>query len=320
MPLSTRQRGIALMLVMWVLTLLTIMAVSMTATQRTETALTDNQVAETRFRMLSDAAIAYTALEFMMQPSESDEDVEASIWLPNGVPRLWRFADTDLTISVFNEMSRINLNQADPTLLAALLVALEVPEDQADRLAAAIADWRDEDDLALLNGAEDDDYQQAGAAFGAKDEPFDTVEELRQVLGMTQDIYRRLAPEVTIEGEETNVVMEFASPAVLAATQGISLEEAQTRIVERDSPTIPGAREPRTMNRGGPLYRIRVTQQSPGQPGRRMEALMELMPGQQPPYRVHWRRFGLGDEGLLPSEPEVDQGGSLAPRQGRELH
>jgi general secretion pathway protein K len=48
-------RGIALVLVLWVLTLLTVMAVGMTAAQRTETALTENVIAEARFRALSEA-------------------------------------------------------------------------------------------------------------------------------------------------------------------------------------------------------------------------------------------------------------------------
>lgn len=295
-----RQRGIALMLVLWMLTLLTVMAVSMTAAQRTEMALTENHVAVTRFRLLSDAAIAYTALRFLTPdavedeqpaPELDDETTQSAQWQPNGMPHPWRFAGTELTISVFNELSRLNLNQTEPAVLTSLLEILGVSEDAAAQLADAIADWRDEDDLTQLNGAEDDDYRDTGAAIGAKDGPFVAVDELRQVLGITQEIYRRLAPEVTVEGEGADPEIAFASPAILAATQGISLEEAQLQIVERDTTTVPGARGPRAANRGGPLYRIQVTDDMAGQGGRRMEALMELMPGQQPPYLVHWRRF-----------------------------
>lgn len=295
MPHSSRQRGIALMLVMWVLTLLTVMAVSLTTAQRTEVALTDNHVAAARFRALADAAIAYTALSFMVQPADAEtEDEEAAIWLPNGAPQPWRFADTALQIAVFNELSRIDLNQAEPDVLKALLVALDVQEDEASELAAAIIDWRDEDDLAQLNGAEDGEYKQAGLAFGAKDAPFIAVEELRQVLGMTAAIYQRLAPEVTVEDGGGMLAEEFASPAVLAAVQGISLEDATQQVAERDDTTIPGATGPRTQDRGGPLYRIQVTEQaSERQPGRRMEAVIEIMPGQEPPYVVRWRRFGI---------------------------
>lgn len=300
-----RQRGIALMLVMWVLTLLTVMAVSMTAAQRTETALTDNHVAETRFRMLCDAAIAYTALRFMTQPPESDVETalamsddapQAAVWQPNGIPRNWRFAGSEVSISVFNELSRINLNQAELPLLAALLEHLEVPEETAGMLAAAIVDWRDEDDLTQLNGAEDSDYRKAGMAFGARDEPFTSIEELRQVLGMTPEIYRRLAPEVTLAGEGDALAEEFASPVVLAATRGISLEDAQLEIARRETTTVPGARAPRTLERGGPLYRILASERTDERHGRRMAALIELTPGQQPPYLVHWRRFGLGED------------------------
>ena len=69
-----RQRGIALMLVMWVLTLLTVMAVSLTVSRRTEIALTDNQVESARFRALAEAAIAYTALHYMTAEAQVDEE------------------------------------------------------------------------------------------------------------------------------------------------------------------------------------------------------------------------------------------------------
>jgi general secretion pathway protein K len=47
-------------------------------------------------------------------------------------------------------------------------------------LVDAILDWRDEDDLHLVNGAEDPDYKAAGLPYGAKDGPFDSLEELQQ--------------------------------------------------------------------------------------------------------------------------------------------
>jgi Tfp pilus assembly protein PilX len=46
---SRRAHGIALVLVMWVLALLTVMALGLTTTQRTQAALTANQVDAARF-------------------------------------------------------------------------------------------------------------------------------------------------------------------------------------------------------------------------------------------------------------------------------
>lgn len=311
-------RGIALILVLWVLTLLTVMAVGMTAAQRTETALTDNRIAEARFRAFSDAGIAYAMYSFLMPPQETeglgtgrgpgetDQDSEPTAWIPDGAPQPWQFDGESLAIAVTNEQSRINLNRASADLLAALMVALGIAEDAASALADAILDFRDEDDLTLLNGAEDKNYKDAGLVAGAKDAPFVAVEELQQVLGMTPELYRLMAPELTVDTDNDQVDQEFASAAVLAALQGISLDEAQLQVQERNAPALPGGQGPRAVNRGGPIYRVRVSYPGSGGRGRAMEALVELTAGQQPPYRVRWRRYGLVAVSPAPLAEEQD--------------
>ncbi|WP_245232310.1 general secretion pathway protein GspK [Thiorhodococcus minor] len=295
------------MLVMWVLALLTVLAVSLTATQRTETALAENHLGAARFRALADAALAYTALDFLTQPAALEEETQAT-WLPNGQERRWRFNGSEIGIAVFNETSRININRVQPQTLTDLLIVLGVSEDEAGPLAAAIVDWRDEDDLALLNGAEDEDYEREGLAFGAKDADYASVEELRQVLGMREDIYQRLAPEVTVAGEAANPLERFASPAVIAATRGISLEEAVEEVATRDLARVPEATAARSLDRGGPLYRVQVTERGRDRTGRRMEALLQLNRGQPPPYLVLWRRYGLSLQDPVYGETERFEG------------
>ncbi len=303
--MAVRQKGIALILVLWVLTLLTVMAVGMTAAQRTETALSENHIAAARFRAVSDAAIAFTALVFAIPPPETTDEV-IPVWLPNGAAMPWRFGEVDLRIRVFNEASRIDLNVATPELLSALLVALGLEEEPAASLASAIVDWRDENDASLLNGAEDADYLEAGRMIGAKDMPFTLVEELLQVLGMTPEIYRRLAPEVSVDLDGGEFDERFASAAAMAATQGIPLENAQALIAKRDSPLFEDSSGPRFVDRAGPMYRIDVSEVGADGTGRRMEALVEVISGQQPPYQIRWRRFGLPAE--PPAATGVDSG------------
>jgi general secretion pathway protein K len=181
-------------------------------------------------------------------------------------------------------------------------------EDPAAALAAAIVDWRDEDDLSLLNGAEDRDYRDAGRTLGAKDAPFVAVEELMQVLGMTPEIYARLAPEVSVDLEGAGFDERFASAAAIAATQGIPFEDAQLRIVQRDSPLFEDSSGPRFVDRAGPLYRIEISETGAGAGARKMEALIEATPGQQPPYQVRWRRFGLPGGPSAPIDIDADAG------------
>lgn len=294
-------RGIALVLVLWVLALLTVMAIGLTTAQRTETALSDNHVSAARFRAAADAAIAFTVLLLSMPPPDPTNP-EVAIWLPNGSAHPWRFGGLDLSIQIFNETSRIDLNSAPFDVLRALLIVLGAEDEAASAVAAAIVDWRDEDDLRTTDGAEDDDYESAGRLIGAKDNPFTMVEELQQVLGMTPDLYRGLAEEVSVDLEGAGFDERFASPAAISALQGIPLGDAQTLVAERDAPLFADGTAPPITERGGPLYRIRVSEAGAG---RRMESLVEIMPGMEQPYRVRWRRFGLSGTQSRPIAPDA---------------
>ncbi len=289
LPRFRHQNGIALMLVIWGLTLLVTIALSLTLTQRTEIALADQQVESARFRTLAEAALAYTALYYLTPLSELDQSTGA-VWLPDGQAHPWSFAGHELLIQVFDESARYDLNQVPHETLRFLLTVLGLEDSEADALAARIIDWRDPDDQRLLNGAEDPDYRQAGRTFGAKDAPFETVEELKQVLGMTPEIYDLLAPEVSVDGGSIQPNERFASAPILATLRGISLDEARALIAERDQTSQAASDDKMALpDRGGPVYRLRVEMQAGGS-RRRMEILFQLTPGQEPPYQVRWRR------------------------------
>ncbi len=296
-PLNGRQKdmeqGIALMLVLWVITLLTIIAVGLTTTQRTETALAANQVFGATFRAQADAAINFMALNLLTQPpvdalADKDSMESQGFWLPDGKPRLWRWGEQALEIRVINEASLIDLNMADPGLLMALMKAAGIQEPEY--LVDAILDWRDPDDLHLVNGAEDEQYAAAGLPYGAKDGPFDSVEELGQVMGFDRELYQALAPALTVTSGQASPALEFPPPLVQAALQGIGLEELEERLAQEteilgESSTVAG--------RGGPLYRIQVRWQAPGEGYRSMEALTKIELGSQPPVQVLWRRYAV---------------------------
>lgn len=291
------QRGIALMLVLWVITLLTIIAVSLTAAQRTESTLAGNQLATARFRAAADAGINWSVLNLLTPPTVFDE--EADPWIPDGTARTWIFAGETLELRVYNEGSRIDLNSAEREVLEALFAAQGLPEDEASALADAIEDWRDTNDLTELNGAEDGDYEDAGRSYGAKDGPFDSVQELQLVLGVDRNLYRELASALTVSPHGNKLDQEFASPLVHAALQGITLEEAELEQEEREArearAKVDGS-EVSFVSRGGPIYRIRVTQLIEKQAGQTMEALVSLKTGGTSPFEVLWRRFGLTTE------------------------
>ncbi len=80
-----------------------------------------------------------------------------------------------------DEASRLNLNTATVEML-------ELLPRMTPALAAAIIDWRDADSEVTEMGAEDETYQRLNPPYRCKNAPFESVDELRLVAGMTPEI------------------------------------------------------------------------------------------------------------------------------------
>ncbi|MBI4343449.1 MAG: general secretion pathway protein GspK, partial [Candidatus Omnitrophica bacterium] len=100
-----------------------------------------------------------------------------------------------------DEERRLNVNTASAEALQRLLeVAGGLRDNEAQALAEAILDWRDPDDDQRPSGAEGFYYRSLAHGYDCKDGPFEHVEELRLLRGMTPQLYERLAPHVTVFG------------------------------------------------------------------------------------------------------------------------
>ncbi|MDP4916519.1 MAG: type II secretion system minor pseudopilin GspK, partial [Haliea sp.] len=87
------------------------------------------------------------------------------------------------------------------TFFVRLLQALpELPLGQAEAVAVtrAIGDWLDEDSNVRVYGAEDDLYSGQTPPYRAANRPMASVSELRAVANVTPQLYRALAPLVTV--------------------------------------------------------------------------------------------------------------------------
>ncbi|MEJ2619907.1 MAG: type II secretion system protein GspK [Candidatus Thiodiazotropha sp.] len=203
--MNASQRGIVLVMVLWVLVLLVTVVSAISSTVHTASSLTHNQLDQSRLRALADAAFYFGAARAF------DPDPAFS-WEHDGRTHDWQFNGHQAQIRVFNPNLHVDLNQASKAELKQLLVDVAVDEEQQQSVIDAILDWRDGDTLHRLNGAEDEQYQQAGKPYGAKDAPFSTVDEIGLVLGMTPDIKTRISPYLSVStGSKNNkfTVMEF---------------------------------------------------------------------------------------------------------------
>ena len=126
-----------------------------------------------------------------------------------------------MRLTVQDEAGKIDLNMVQPDLLLRLLTSAGVDLMAAQTLADRILDWRDPGIGERLNGAKASEYRAAGYAYGPRNGPFESVEELKLVMGMTPDLFDAIAPALTVYSQTPWVDPTFAPPEVLRRLPGI---------------------------------------------------------------------------------------------------
>jgi DNA uptake protein ComE-like DNA-binding protein len=122
-----------------------------------------------------------------------------------------------------DEERRLNLNTAPKDALHRLIRSVTpLTNDDAAALADAIADWRDGDDDAEPHGAENFYYRGLASAYNCNNGPFEQLEELQLVKGVSPAIYRLLEPYVTVYG--SGAVNVNTAPPMMFAALGFSPE------------------------------------------------------------------------------------------------
>src|SRR5207249_12115122 len=82
---------------------------------------------------------------------------------------------------ITDESAKLDINYASATML------MQLP-GMTDDVAGAIVDWRDSDDTASASGAESQYYLSLSPPYTCKNAPFETVEELMLVRGVTPQL------------------------------------------------------------------------------------------------------------------------------------
>lgn len=228
--MRSRTRGAALVLVLWLTALLAALIGAFAMTAQVE-----YLQGRTLSHGLAAAEAARAGLEYAATRT-SDPD-PAQQWLADGRAYRWRFGDAEVEVRIVDEFGKVDLNAAEAATLAALMRAVGTQPDVADAVAAAIVDWRDPDDLTQpQGGAEDPQYAAAGRPYGAKDAPFETVAEVEQVLGMTPQLYAKLAEHLTLYSGLPIADARFATGPVL---QSMGIDAAPV-LANRERPPLPG--------------------------------------------------------------------------------
>ena len=287
-------RGIAFVIVLWVMALLAVLLGSFVVIARTENLQTRHLFDTTQARYAAEAGISRASYELR----RSDP---LARWVPDGRAYKLEFDGAQVEVEITDESGKIDINAADePTLLGLFQMIGGVEQADAQKLVDAVIDFRDPDDLIRPYGAEDDDYESAGLAYGALDQNFAMPEELQQVMGMSYDLYAKLEPHITTYGLMNRPNAAFASPTVLQTLPGITPDLAR-QIVEQRWLTRPGDPAAPTLTLpdgtpvlaagGGGTYTVRSRATLPNRAWTILEATIRLggAPGARAYSVLRWR-------------------------------
>ncbi|MDK2971069.1 MAG: hypothetical protein PWP23_824 [Candidatus Sumerlaeota bacterium] len=184
-----RRRAIVFVVLLWVISTMVSTAIYFGHSARMAYLASENSVAGLQAVHAIDSAIEYVrfALETIDETGKVPDLEEEGYAVENvavGEAHFWLLGmdhdalqtPTELTFSLVDEASKLNINTAELEMLEAL-------PDMTAEFAAAIVDWRDEDSDLTTNGAESQDYLLLDTPYLCKDAPFESVEELRLVQG-----------------------------------------------------------------------------------------------------------------------------------------
>lgn len=300
----SRQAGVALVVVMWVAVILAVVAGSFVVERRSEMIVVRNSISMARAAAAADAGV-HRALHDLYRQAVPD------VWRRDGTPHEWTFEGVPVRVVIRDESARIDINTASDPLLRGLLVSVGLADDEATALLDAILDWRDPDTLKRPSGAEEGDYAAAGLTYRPANAPFQAIEELQLVLGMRPDIYRRLAPSITVFSRLPGVNTTLAGREVLLAVPGVTPEIVDEYIARREEARAQAAPLP-VMPQAGALgagasmvATVRADARLDDGTVFAREAVALLRPVPRRPVTfVSWRESTDGPSGAATAQPQ----------------
>lgn len=229
--IRSSQRGSALIVVLWLMMLLAVVVAYYTKEVMAEATLASNYALNQKAYYIAKAGIERAILE-ISKDDNTMVDCALDTWCDN--PEAYDqfpVGQGYYRVQVTDEESKINLNAVDEGVLSRLLYAMGVDREVRDGIVDCIMDWKDDNDAHRLKGAEKDYYLDLEPPYPCKDGPFDSVEELLLVKGVTEDLFRGYDTEegrvpglvelMTVDTTSNTINVNTAPGPVLQAALGL---------------------------------------------------------------------------------------------------
>jgi general secretion pathway protein K len=222
-----RRRGIALIAVLWLIALIGALALAILAIEKT------------------DHLTAHAAIDGLAAEGQGDAGVFLAIHklcdlrtvgqIPiDGQAIHFTIADQPVSVSVQDEFGKIDVNFAPQEILQSLFAAAGLSADDSKTIAQKI------DDRRTATFGHVADQITAGSGVTAQF-PFRTIEELKSIPGITDELFDRVRPALTVYSQQPMVQTATAPPEVLAALPGIDAQKIDDILAARRDHPVTAA-------------------------------------------------------------------------------
>ncbi|HEY2082215.1 MAG TPA: general secretion pathway protein GspK [Verrucomicrobiae bacterium] len=194
-PLQSSKRGIALIVVMMAVFVLSVLAGAFAYSMKVETKLALNSNNQADLEWIGRSGVEYA--RWILGQEKCPYDSLNQKWAggpgaaceTNGPLAEVTLTDFHIGDGVFNlkitDLERkINVNTADEATLNQVMRVVGADANDSGAIVDSILDWVDRDDNARVNGAESDYYNGLTPPYAAKNGPIDDVSELLLIKGI----------------------------------------------------------------------------------------------------------------------------------------
>jgi general secretion pathway protein K len=234
-------RGVALIMVLWVITILSVVVLEFCFAMRTEVNLTRNYQEQLQLYAVAQGSVQRTIAELVlkhdpriqqMRKAAKEEEIpaESKEWITDGREYLMAFEGAEAVVRVMGESGKVSINRVSDATLRKIMSALGLEGETRDIVVDSILDWRDPDDFIRVNGAENEYYQSLKEPYDCKNGPFDSVEELLLVRGVTPELYYGKKKKEGDEDKEERVGLKDIF-SIYAAGEQIDINSASLPVL-----------------------------------------------------------------------------------------
>lgn len=247
------QAGIALLMVLWVLTILMVIVFAFSLMARTETHSTLSFREGMEKKFLAEAGIERAIAEIYYRRLNLNNE-GSDFWKTDGTPYSDSLGAGQYTVKITDESGRIDINTLNDNsgiILKNLLVNSEVSEEMANTIVDSLLDWKDTGTTGThrLSGADDGYYMALPNPYKAKHANFDTIEELLLVKGVTPEILygadgkKGIITFLTVFSSIPTINLNAAPKEVLAAVPGLDAAIVDAIVSYRENKRITNFQE-----------------------------------------------------------------------------